>query len=692
MYTRVMGRRSRQQKRAQVDQGRLSSEPRARGDRPPSTLPGLTVASVVAGAAALAVYAATLNPTVSHGDSGEMLAVVHTLGIPHPPGFPLYVLLAKLFAIVPIGSVAIRINFFSAVCDAMAAFFLCRATALLSGTVWSGVLAAGLFAFSPLVWPYAVTAEVFALNNLFTAALLWLSTLASATESDTRRAGLLTAMAGVFALGLANHYVLLLLAGPALVLQAFVVERRILTGQLMLRLAVASIVGLVPYAYLLIAPHFESPITWGDTGTLRGFLDHVLRREYGALQLAERSSSMIHDTASHRLSALAIRLTTTTAGVAPLLALAALPAIARRGGIRSVAFLWSIGLACHVLIFASLSNLSVIDPVHATVQERFWQQAIVVLAALAGLGLAQVAVLVPRAKTQILAVVGIVVPLALVVTHFHAMDQRRHTFFRDYGVAILDSLPANAMLLITSDEAVGSVRYLQTVEGMRSDVRILPTGQITTPWFRSLAARHFPDVTLPASPHASMFSARQFFDSNLPSARIFLVNKVPWLSTLEESYAAVPVGLADEVLRKNDDPPLDRWVNEGLASFARFSPATNDVPGDGAWERYVERAYWRQFQRFGLRVSSDAAGRGNDPASARVVVRALEPLVARLPAPDPTLLRNLGVAYQFLIPADPSARRKMIDVWKRYLAVAPAGDGTRETIARIVGDAEAAGK
>src|SRR6476620_6741209 len=93
MYTRVMGRRSRQQKRAQVDQARLSSEPRARGDRPPSTLPGLTVASVVAGAAALVVYAATLNPTVSHGDSGEMLAVVHTLGIPHPPGFPLYVLL-----------------------------------------------------------------------------------------------------------------------------------------------------------------------------------------------------------------------------------------------------------------------------------------------------------------------------------------------------------------------------------------------------------------------------------------------------------------------------------------------------------------------------------------------------------------------------------------------------------------------
>jgi len=687
-----MGRRSRQQKRAQVDEARLPSRPRPAAPRPPSTLPGLTVASVVAGTVALVVYTATLNPTVSYGDSGEMIAVVHTLGVPHPPGFPLYVLLAKLFALVPIGAVAMRVNFFSAVCDAMAAFFLCRATALLSGTTWSGVLAAGLFAFSPLVWPYAVTAEVFALNNVFAAALLWLSTLASATEPDTRRARLLTVSACVFGLGLANHYVLALLAGPALVLQVLVGERRILTGQMLLRLALAFLVGLVPYVYLLIAPRFGSAITWGDTATLQGFLDHVLRREYGALQLAESSSSTIQDTAVHRLSALAIRLTTTTAGVAPLFALLALPGIARRGGLRSVASFWAIGLACHLVIFASLSNLSVIDSVHATVQERFWQQAIVVLSALAGLGLAQVAGLMPRAKTQILAGVGIAVPVALVVTHFHAMDQRQHTFFRDYGRAILDSLPENAVLLITSDESVGSVRYLQAVEGMRPDVRILPTGQVTNPWFRSLAARHFPGVALPASPHGSMFSAHQFFDSNLPAARIFLVNKVPWLSTLEESYSAVPVGLADEVLRKDADPPLDRWVDEGLASFARFSPVTNDVPGDGAWERYVERAYWRQFQRFGLRVSSVAAGRGQDPATARVVVNALEPLVARHPDPDPTLLRNLGVAYQFLAPADPSARVKMIAVWKRYLAIAPADDATRETIARIVGDAEAARK
>jgi hypothetical protein len=687
-----MGRRSSKQKRAQIE--RVAAPPQATvvTARPPAALPGLTLAAVAAGVAALAVYTATLNPTVSHGDSGEMIAVVHTLGVPHPPGFPLYVLLAKLFAIVPIGSVAARINFFSAVCDAMAAFFLCRATALLSGTIWSGLLAAGLFAFSPLVWPYAVTAEVFALNNLFAAALLWLSTLTMAMESDTRRARLLTVTACVFGLGLANHYVLVLLAGPALALQVFVLERRILTGRLLFRLAGAFLLGLVPYAYLMIAPRFGSPIAWGDTSTLQGFLDHVLRREYGALQLAESSSSTVRDTALHRLSAFAMRLTTTTAGLAPLFALAAVPAILRRGGLRFVASLWAIGLACHLFVFASLSNLSVIDPVHATVQERFWQQSIVVLAALAGLGVAHIAGLLPRARTQILAAAGIVVPVALVVTHFHVMDQRHHTFFRDYGRAILDSLPANAVLLITSDEAVGSVRYLQTVEGLRPDVRILPTGQVTTPWFRPLAARHFPGVTLPPSPQGSPFSARQFFDINLPAARIFLVNKVPWLSTLEESYLAVPVGLADEVLRKNQDPPLDRWADEGLASFARFNPATADVPGDGAWEQYVERAYWRQFERFGLRLSSDAATRGNDPDTARIVVKALEPLVARHPNPDPMLLRNLGVAYQFLVPVDPPARSKMMDVWTRYLAVTPPGDATRETIARIVRDAGRAAK
>ncbi len=60
------------------------------------------------------VYLKTLCPTVYVGDSGELIAAVYTLGIAHPPGYPLYCLLGKLFTFLPFGSIAFRVNLMSA--------------------------------------------------------------------------------------------------------------------------------------------------------------------------------------------------------------------------------------------------------------------------------------------------------------------------------------------------------------------------------------------------------------------------------------------------------------------------------------------------------------------------------------------------------------------------------------------------
>src|SRR3954463_6852780 len=69
---------------------------------------------------ALLVYTWTLAPTVTLTDSGELILAAYGLGVAHPPGFPLWVMLAHLASLVPVGSVAVRINFSSAVFAALA--------------------------------------------------------------------------------------------------------------------------------------------------------------------------------------------------------------------------------------------------------------------------------------------------------------------------------------------------------------------------------------------------------------------------------------------------------------------------------------------------------------------------------------------------------------------------------------------
>src|SRR3989441_6954784 len=72
----------------------------------------------------LVLYSWTLAPTVTLVDSGELIVAAKSLGVAHPPGFPLYIMLAHLASLVPIGNIAQRVNFASALFAALASAIL----------------------------------------------------------------------------------------------------------------------------------------------------------------------------------------------------------------------------------------------------------------------------------------------------------------------------------------------------------------------------------------------------------------------------------------------------------------------------------------------------------------------------------------------------------------------------------------
>jgi hypothetical protein len=317
-------------------------------------------------------------------------------------------------------------------------------------------------------------------------------------------------------------------------------------------------------------------------------------------------------------------------------------------------------------------------------QERFWQQGLVVVAALLGVGLAEVAALLgARAGGWVAWPVAVALPAVLVTLHLAEVRAHANTLVRDYGEAILKAAPPRAVLLLASDESIGSVRYLQQVEGLRPDVSVLPIGIVSLPWFRGVAARTLPDVTLPPAG----FTFRQFLDANIGRRPVVVCNRTPWLRTLEEAYALWPLGLVEQVLPRGQDPEVGAWLRDNAASFASFDPVRTHPFPASSWEHALGTAYWKQYERYGLALVRLSARRRDDPALQETTVRVLEALAAR-PSVPPTVLRNLGVAYQFRAHTHPDALEPMVRYWRRYLALEPTGDPDLANIRTLVEDAE----
>src|SRR5213078_1968774 len=129
--------------------------------------------ALLVGLIAFAVYLRTLAISIIWGDSPELTAAAYNLGIPHPTGYPLYMLISHAFLkLFPIGSVAYRMNLLSAICGAGAVALIFLLMRRFTHSRLAGLIATLMFAFSVTFWAQAVIAEVYAFHMLLSTALL----------------------------------------------------------------------------------------------------------------------------------------------------------------------------------------------------------------------------------------------------------------------------------------------------------------------------------------------------------------------------------------------------------------------------------------------------------------------------------------------------------------------------------------
>lgn len=253
----------------------------------------------------LPVYLLTLGQTVGRADTFEFQVVVPKLGIVHPTGYPLYLLLTKLFTFIPLHSMAWRVNLASAVYGLAALYLVYWIGQRLTKRPLPALLAAVALGPTPTFWSQAIEAEVYTLHSLVVAGALGLMLVVTSSPgtpgqaAGKRGARLLVGLAFLLGLGLTNHLTAVFLLPAFGLLLLFVFRgdnsefRRERIG-LLLILLLAFCLPLLLYVYL--------PIRWaavnGEAMGLARFVDWVVGGRFqGALQW----TAWLHEAARYQI-------------------------------------------------------------------------------------------------------------------------------------------------------------------------------------------------------------------------------------------------------------------------------------------------------------------------------------------------------------------------------------------------------
>jgi hypothetical protein len=637
------------------------------------------------GVVAFVVYACTLYPDVAGGDSGELVGAVMTGGVIHPPGYPLYALLGRVFEWLPAGNPAWRLNLLSAACDAGAAALLYAAVARWSRSRAAGLTSAALFAFAPLVWRYAICAEVFALNNLACAALLSCAVL----YDEARNRRWLWLGAFVFGLGLSDHHTVVFTAVPLTLWALWRGGRQLLGGKTLLWAVLAFAAGLLPYLYLPIAARHHAPVSWGEADTWSGFWTHVLRREYGTFHLApEGVASGASGEATARAFFEALFEPLSYLGV--VVALVGVFACVRSARRKPLAVVLFAPPLLSLVVFAWLGNLPVTDPLHREIVARFWQQPLLYATAFAGLG---VAYLVQRTGVKPLG--GVAAALALVagLIRYGSMDRHTSRLVRSYGAEILRAAPPGALLLTRGDVITNTVRYPQLAEGVRPDVRVVDQELLGFVWYaREEATRGVLVLPgpryMPGAPGG--FTMKELLDANAARGPVLLCSGAKAGDTsADATYGRWPFGLCELVHRGDQPVSLDEWIAASGEALPHIDFTGQPHPS-GSWEDVVWKDTWEVRQTRAAHLLQVA---GADPSRRRYIAAAaqmLEELVHENPAMPGHVYKNLAIALGRAGLETPEQRAQAAAAWRKYLETAPKDDPYTKAIEKEVQRLEAA--
>jgi len=422
--------------------------------------------SAVLFALSLLVYVKTLCPTVSTGDSGELIAASHCLGIAHPPGYPLYVIAGKLFTFLPFGDIGFRLNlmsaFFSSLTVALLYFVILKVTDSLRPAAVSASL---LFAFSKVFWAESVVSEVFSLNAFFLVLLV-------AIVLDIKKRGYPYLFSFIYGLSLCNHQSILL-ALPAFL---YFISREVKAVPFSRKLplmAFFAFAGFSVYMFMPVRALRQPPLNWGNPSTLPRFIAVLTRAQYGTLKLYSEkghSNTLVSILSQTGIFFVSLVKQFTIAGF--LTGIIPLPAFLRprTPGKAIFSFLGTIFLFTGIG-FLAVSNMPV-SPTSVDMMTRFYIMPALIFAVWIGMGIMYGIEYLRKKRIYPPACAFILLPALAFLSHYRDNDRSKNYIAYDFAANTIETVEQGGILFMLGDDFMFPAAYLKIVEKRRPDVTL----------------------------------------------------------------------------------------------------------------------------------------------------------------------------------------------------------------------------
>jgi hypothetical protein len=428
---------------------------------------------VALGLIVLALYLVTLDDHVGLADTFEFQVVASQLGIAHPTGYPLFVGLGKLFSLLPVGSMAWRVNLSSAIFATVAVWLIYRAIVALTSDRLAAALVAITLAASPVFWSQAVVAEVYALNALFVAAILLLLVNLLQARSNFR------SPTSHFQFPTSNFYLLFFLCGlafshhltsviliPAIVLTLLLVRPKLSMRSWLIAIGL-FLLGLTPWLFIYLRwPALHN----GQWMTLSEWANWIFGLRFGgALTL----SLILDPTRWGIVTRLVIEQFGWVGAALSLLGLIVL--IKREWRVALIMAVTFAGYIFYGLIY-NVPDVEVFI-IPAFVLMAVWiGVAIAFIVEQASLRFQSIRI-TDHASSNLLYLLFAVLPLWQIAGNFDTANQRGLNAEQEaWGRYVLSlPIPQKAALLVDS-EKIAPLYYLQVTEHIRPDLDILVLG------------------------------------------------------------------------------------------------------------------------------------------------------------------------------------------------------------------------